>query len=650
MIAIIVDQIRALLALDRPYKKALVIFLDAIICIAAVQLSFSLRLGEWQLISDSVLIFTAAALLVWFPIAYFANVYRVVFRFAGSGTLLSLLKATIGFALPILVVFGFYGIDGIPRTVSAIHPILFFGGLALSRIVMRYVLVDLLAVGSSDKNFKRVLIYGAGNSGRQLAASLRHDTSARLMGYVDDNESLQGQRIDGQLIYAGGDLERAVEKQHVTDVLIAMPNHPRQHTQKIVRRLSQMSVRVQTLPSLGKMLDGKVQISDLRPVSIEDLLGRPAVDPDNDLLHASIAGKVVMVSGAGGSIGSELCRQIFQHKPRQLILAEITEFALYQIEHELAELRADAEFAGIEIIPQLANLADGAQAERLFRKYPADVIFHAAAYKHVPLVEGNPLSGIRNNIFGTLNAARQAEKAGAEKFVLVSTDKAVRPTNIMGATKRACELVLQAYAAKRGQKTVFAMVRFGNVLGSSGSVVPRFMAQIRDGGPVTLTDRRITRYFMTIPEAAQLVIQAGSMATGGEVFLLDMGKSIQIVDLAKSMINLSGLTVRSDDNPDGDIEITEIGLRPGEKLYEELLIDANASETEHQRIMKAHEDFLPWTELDKHLRALDTNIQKGDRAAAIKLLRVLVPEYQPDTEAGLEELAEVVETPLAVSD
>ena len=644
MMDIFLNRARDLLALDRVYKRLLVIFIDALICIAAAQLSFSLRLGEWQLGAGPVLIFTLTALAIWFPIAYLSNVYLVVFRFAGSGTLLSLFKASIGFAMPILVIFGLYGIAGIPRTVAAIHPILFFGGLALSRIVMRYVLVDLLDTGSRAQSFKRVLIYGAGNSGRQLAASLRHDGASRLIGYADDSANLIGQRIDGKLVFAGDDLEHAIAQNKITDVLIAMPNSGRQHTQKIVRRLSELSVSVKVLPSVGKMLDGEVQVSDLRAVSIEDLLGRAAVNPDNSLLQQSIAGRTVMITGAGGSIGSELCRQIFRHQPKQLILAEMSELALYLIEQELNELREDAEFADIAIIPQLVNLANHDQVNRLFHKWPIEVIFHAAAYKHVPLVESNPLSGLRNNIFGTFNMARAAEQAGIAKFILISTDKAVRPTNIMGATKRACELVLQAFAAKPGQKTVFAMVRFGNVLGSSGSVVPRFLAQIRSGGPVTLTDQRITRYFMTIPEAAQLVVQAGAMAGGGEVFLLDMGKSIRIADLAKSMINLSGLSVRSPENPDGDIEITEIGLRPGEKLYEELLIDADADKTGHERIMKAHEKFLPWDELEAHLHTLDIHIEHGERAKAIALLGEIVPEYQPDTLRGAEQLTEIAET------
>lgn len=644
MFDIFLSRMRDLLALDRAYKRLLVILIDALICILAVQLSFSLRLGEWQLASSPVLIFTLTALVIWFPIAYLSNIYRVVFRFAGSGTLLALFKASIGFAIPILVIFGLYGISGIPRTVAAIHPILFFGGMALSRIVMRYILVDLLDTGSRPQSFKRVLIFGAGNSGRQLAASLRHDTTARLIGYADDSDNLIGQRIDGKMVFAGDDLERVITQHKITDVLIAMPNSGRQHTQKIVRRMSELSVSVKVLPSVGNMLEGKVQVSDLRPVSIEDLLGRPSVNPDVTLLRETIAGRTVMITGAGGSIGSELCRQILRHKPKQLILAEMSELALYMIEQELNELRHDAEFEDIVIIPQLVNMAACDQVDRLFLKWPVEVIFHAAAYKHVPLVEGNPLSGLRNNIFGTLNVARAAERAGVAKFILISTDKAVRPTNIMGATKRACELVLQAFAAKPGQKTVYAMVRFGNVLGSSGSVVPRFLAQIHSGGPVTLTDRRITRYFMTIPEAAQLVVQAGAMAGGGEVFLLDMGKSIRIADLAKSMINLSGLSVRSSENPDGDIEITEIGLRPGEKLYEELLIDADASKTGHERIMKAHEKFLPWEDLDTHLRALDMYIKQGERARAIALLGVLVPEYQRDMLHEAEQLAEVVET------
>jgi FlaA1/EpsC-like NDP-sugar epimerase len=452
-----------------------------------------------------------------------------------------------------------------------------------------------------------------------------------LLGFVDDDRRLRGQRLDGTPVYHSGDLAAQVERLGVTDILLAVPSMSRSKRKGIVDELKRFGVHVQTLPQIHDIVAGKVSIADLREVEVDDLLGRDAVAPNDLLMGYTILGKTVMVTGAGGSIGSELCRQIMAIGPQRLILVEMTEFALYKIEQELRENAAAGIFRpDIEVYPELINTTAARPVSSVIGAYCPDTIFHAAAYKHVPLVEHNPISGMGNNILSTRNLVEAAEQHSVAHFILISTDKAVRPTNIMGASKRVCEQILQA-KAKVGSKTRFSMVRFGNVLGSSGSVVPRFKEQIASGGPVTLTHRDIIRYFMTIPEAAQLVIQAGSMAKGGEVFVLDMGKPVKIYDLACTLINLSGLTVRDDDNPDGDIAIEEIGLRPGEKLFEELLIGENPMPTKHLRIMQAMEGHIPWQDLSAALDMLEAHVQSGDRKAAVGLLCDLVPEYRPNT-------------------
>ena len=409
--------------------------------------------------------------------------------------------------------------------------------------------------------------------------------------------------------------------------MLAIPSAGRRRRTEIIDALQSLPVKVQSLPGVMDLARGKVQVSDLHDLDIEDLLGRGAVEPDRDLLEENIRGKVVLITGAGGSIGSELCRQVLAFAPECLVLVDHSEFALYQID---AELRRMTDSAGIEadILPFLGSVCDVSRMKRLLRSRAPHIILHAAAYKHVPLVEGNPGEGLKVNVFGTLTMADLARACGVPNFVLVSTDKAVRPTNVMGASKRLAEMVLQALSASGGS-TRFSMVRFGNVLGSSGSVVPLFRQQIADGGPITITHNEMTRYFMLIPEAAQLVVQAGAMARGGEVFLLDMGDPVLIRDLARNMIELSGLTPRDDENPDGDIEILEIGLRPGEKLYEELLISGNPAATDHPLIMKANEAYMPWGDLKAELDALRDAIAGQDDGHALAILKRLVPDYRP---------------------
>ncbi len=630
----ILKLIAKLLLAPRLLKRCVVFSIDSILCMASVWIAFSLRLGEWQLWNEAVAKVALTVFILWPPIFLMLGIYRSIFRFAGSGTMVELTRAAGCVALFTIGIFTFYGIGGVPRTIGFLFPIMFFLLLALSRICGRYMLLDLLGQNNHDSAIKRVLIYGAGSAGQQLALSVRNQAGMRLCGFVDDDKRLNGQKLDGVAVYYSGDMQHIVEKLKVSDILLALPSINRARRKKIIGDLQQYKAHVQTLPGIQDIVSGKVSIGDLQEVEIDDLLGRDPVAPNDLLMGRTVTGKTVLVTGAGGSIGSELCRQIMAIGPKKLILAEMTEHALYTIEQELLERVAGGlAKSGVEIIPELANTASRRPVRSLFAKHRPDTVFHAAAYKHVPLVEHNPIAGIGNNVFSALNTALEARATGVAHYILISTDKAVRPTNVMGASKRVCELILQALAkesGKTGSATRFSIVRFGNVLGSSGSVVPRFKEQIAKGGPVTLTHRKITRYFMTIPEAAQLVIQAGAMAKGGEVFVLDMGKSVKIYDLARTMIQLSGLTLRDDKNPDGDIAIQEVGLRPGEKLYEELLIGENPTETVHKRIMQAREKFIGWRELEPMLDTLRDYVDRGDRVEALSLLRQLVPEYQPE--------------------
>jgi FlaA1/EpsC-like NDP-sugar epimerase len=620
--------------LNRRAKKIIAFGVDSIICVVAIWLAFSLRLGDWQLWNTSIRNVLLASFLIWPPIFLMFGVYRSIFRFAGSGTISELARAVGFFLLAMTLIFTVIGMPGVPRTIGILVPILFLLALMMSRIVVRYIISDLLGQRAFGGETKRVLIYGAGSAGQQLALSTRHYPGMYLLGFVDDDIRLRGQRLDGSPVYHSGDLVAQVENLGVTDILLAVPMMSRSKRKGIVDELRRFSVHVQTLPQIQDIVAGKVSIADLREVEVDDLLGRDAVAPNDLLMGRTILGKTVMVTGAGGSIGSELCRQIMAIGPQRLVLVEMTEFALYKIEQELRENAAAGIFrSDIEIYPELINTTAARPVSSVIGAYQPDTIFHAAAYKHVPLVEHNPISGMGNNILSTRNLVQAAEQHNVAHFILISTDKAVRPTNVMGASKRVCEQILQA-KAKVGSKTRFSMVRFGNVLGSSGSVVPRFKEQIASGGPVTLTHRDIIRYFMTIPEAAQLVIQAGSMAKGGEVFVLDMGNPVKIFDLACTLISLSGLTIRDDDNPDGDIAIEEIGLRPGEKLFEELLIGENPMPTNHPRIMQAMEGHMSWQELSAALDQLESHVHGGNRAAAVSLLRDLVPEYQPNADSN----------------
>lgn len=623
---VIVAFSRTMLRADRRVKRALAIVTDSLCCIAAVLLSFSIRLGYWQVFSKPVLVMAATELVLFLGLFTLLGVYSNLFRFHGPRGLGQIAMACLALALPTIAVFGFYGVPGVPRTVSVLFPLVFFALVAITRLIARFLLVDLLGRGGKERH---VLIYGAGSAGMQLASSLAHESGYRLMGYLDDNPRLAGSRIEGVPIYPLSELEWAIAERGVEIVFLAMPSLPRAERATLVERLQDSNVHVLTLPGLGEIVDGRVSVSDLREIEVTELLSRDPVAPDPELLRSTIEGKVVLVTGAGGSIGSELARQIVRLGPQRLVLVEMSEAALYTVDQEVRAIAREIG-ASTAIMPELASVEKASATRRIFERYRPHTVYHAAAYKHVPMVEANVISGVSNNVRATHNCAIAACETGVERMILISTDKAVRPTNVMGASKRVCELVLQALAQDGQYSTVFSMVRFGNVLGSSGSVVPRFKQQIAAGGPVEVTHRDITRYFMTIPEAAELVIQAGAMAEGGEVYLLDMGEPVRIMDLARTMIRLSGRSVRDEENPGGDVAIVETGLRPGEKLYEELLIDAEAQPTAHARIFRAMEDHVAWERLEPALKQLDRLAWDGDSAAIRAILRELVPGYRPD--------------------
>ncbi|MBT8633223.1 polysaccharide biosynthesis protein [Polynucleobacter paneuropaeus] len=622
------------LALPRSLKRAIVLCIDAALCILAVYFAFYLRLGYWvdtQTPTQLTAFYIASyvALCISIPIFILSGLYRAIFRYSGLPALFTVTKAVGVYTILYIGIFVFVGVQAVPRTVGLIQPILLLLMVGASRALANIWLGGSYLKILNSNNLPRVLIYGAGSSGRQLAGAMANSHEMRVVGFLDDNPELKGSVINGLRVYSPQNIAKVIQSLNITDVLLALPSINRSRRKVILEQVTHAKVRVRTLPGLMDLANGNVSTSDIRDLEIEDLLSRDAIDPDPLLLEKNIQGKVVMVTGAGGSIGSELCRQILLLKPIKLILIDHSEADLYKIQQDLLlKLELLKNSQGIAIICKLASILDEDAIETVFKKERPFIVYHAAAYKHVPIVEENPFEGIKNNVFGTLVLTAVARKFETPYFVLISTDKAVRSTNIMGVSKRLAELILQSFAHTESS-TIFTMVRFGNVLASSGSVIPLFRRQIRDGGPITVTDLRMTRYFMTIPEAAQLVIQAGAIAKGGEVFLLDMGEPVKIIDLARNMIELSGLQVRDEESPDGDIEIHEIGMRPGEKLYEELLISGNPEKTVHPRIFKSRENFYSWEILETHLKKLRqvTTIQNLEPLIAV--LTELVPEYNP---------------------
>ncbi|MDR9836127.1 polysaccharide biosynthesis protein [Herbaspirillum huttiense] len=625
---------RPALALPRPVKRIVALTIDLSLCLFTAWLSFYLRLGEFISITresewgTGLLLAAGAACLIALPIFIVSGLYRAIFRYSGLPALQTVGRAIGVYGVLYFSIFTVIGINGVPRTVGIIQPILLLFMVGASRALARVWLSDQYLRILKHAARPKVMIYGAGEAGRQLAGALSNSHEMQVTGFLDDDDRLHGHVLNGLPIYNPADLAGLVETLKINDVLLAMPNINRTRRNAILSDIRSAHVSVRTLPSVMDLARGRVSVSDLRELDIDDLLGREPVMPNHLLLAKNITGKVVLVTGAGGSIGSELCRQILAVSPLKLLLIEQNEFGLYAIHQEL---EAQLDGRDIALVPLLASVQDEERLREILSTWHPHTVYHAAAYKHVPLVEHNPAEGIKNNLLGTLRTARAAIENEVAHFVLVSTDKAVRPTNIMGASKRLAEMVLQALASTQ-PATRISMVRFGNVLGSSGSVVPKFRQQIRNGEAITLTHADITRYFMTIPEAAQLVIQAGAMAKGGDVFLLDMGQPVKIIDLARRMIELSGLTVRDELNPDGDIEIQITGLRHGEKLYEELLIGEDSETTPHPRIMKAHEDFMPWPALQEKLRELMAALSTNDVNSIRMIMQRLVSGYTPSEE------------------
>lgn len=607
------------------------IAVDLISLPLALWLAITLRWGDLPYDTDFrdylvYLLTTLTSVVVFLRL----GLYRSVIRFMGTEAIIAVIKGISISALIVGALVFLTRAEGIPRSIPFIY-----WGIALFFVGGCRFAVWLYYQSILKKDNEKVLIYGAGDAGRQLLTALRQGGEYEPVAFIDDDRNIKGRIINGVKVYRPHHLAELVAKEEITQILLAMPSVLAQQKRKIIAKLESLPVQVKTIPVLADIVSGKAKIEELREVEIEDLLGRDSVAPNNELFDHCIKNKVVMVTGAGGSIGSELCRQIIKHEPKQVILLEISEFALYSIEQELKKTVSD----DILLTALLGSVQDKKRLQSIFTVYGVQTVYHAAAYKHVPIVEENIVEGIRNNIFGTLRSAEAAMAAEVETFVLISTDKAVRPTNVMGTTKRFAELVLQALAESldgKPQGTRFCMVRFGNVLGSSGSVVPLFNRQIKQGGPVTVTHPDIIRYFMTIPEAAQLVLQAGALGQGGDVFVLDMGEPVKIAELAKKMIHLSGYEVKDENNPEGDIEITYTGLRAGEKLYEELLIGDNVTSTQHPRIMRAEEKRLPMSAIEEKLRLLDEACNDFNISWVREILLGSETGYVPDKEQPVD--------------
>jgi FlaA1/EpsC-like NDP-sugar epimerase len=602
------------------------VLIDVVAVLIGVWAAFAIRLGEWwPAWLDGVLWLFPLAVVTTVSALFGFGLYHSIVRHAGGSLAYVIVKGVSVGALLMIAIWLLAGGPLVPRSAWIIYWLVTIALVGSSRFVIR----DLLRIRIRRlAPRERVAIYGAGEAGVQLANALNHSQELEPAVFLDDDPDLEGSRIAGLSVRLPAKLSRLVERDQISTVLLAMPSVPHRRRREIIDALADLPVRVMAMPALAEIAAGTKRVDDVREVDIEDLLGRDPVQPNRLLLERCITGKSVLVTGAGGSIGAELCRQIAGLGPSRLLLLDRSEPALYAIEQEALRLCAGKP---TEVIALLGSVTNADRMRRVMTGFRVDTVYHAAAYKHVPIVEHNPIEGVQNNIVATLRTAEAATASGVSTFVLISTDKAVRPTNVMGATKRFAELILQGLA-QRNPPTRFCMVRFGNVLDSSGSVVPLFRDQIRHGGPVTVTHPEVIRYFMTIPEAAQLVLQAGSMGAGGDVFVLDMGEPVRILDLARQMIRLSGLEVRDPDNPEGDIDIKLTGLRPGEKLYEELLIGEHDEATEHPRIRRAQEESLPWPAVQSFLERLEAACERCDTAELRVVLQEAVRGYEPEGE------------------
>ena len=636
MIKNINKEIIFITRLPRTMKILIAILFDGISCILSIWFAYYLRLGVFVPFYEKTGIACLLSLFISIPIFIVFGLYKAIFRYSGLPALFTVIKAILFYAL---IFFGFIlqtKIPGIPRTIGLIQPLILLFFIGSWRMILVYLLSGAYHKQFNKFNTKNVLVYGAGEAGRQLFKAMQGSNEINIKGFIDDDISKQGYYLDGKPVISEKKIENFISQKNISLILLAIPSVVRTRRNEIIKNLRHLNIEVRTIPGILDLAKGEASITDFYALDIDDLLGRDEVEPKSYLMQKNIKEKVILVSGAGGSIGSELCLQAINLNPKKILLIENSEYALYLITSRLNEVINRLRLKGIEIVPLLANVQDEKRINNIISFWKPYIIFHAAAYKHVPIVEHNLIEGVKNNTIGTVKFANVAIKNKVPNFVFISTDKAVRPTNVMGASKRLAEISLQSIFnqqikdVKNNEYTKISMVRFGNVLESSGSVIPIFREQIKNGGPITLTDPKITRYFMTIKEAAQLVIQSSSMARGGEVFLLDMGKPVKIYDLAKKMIELSGYSLKDELNLNGDIEIKITGLRPGEKLYEELLLSGNPCTTKHSKIFRSKEPFVKWDKLESKLGALDNYLKDYDHKNILRIMKEIVKDYSPE--------------------
>ena len=625
-----INKIRLyLLDLPRDFKLIISLAVDSFLCFLTVWIAFYLRLGELSPLENSIIFPSFLSIIFAIPVFYFSGLYRTIFRYSGWDAMLTVSKSIIIYGFLFSSFITLISFRDVPRTIGIIQPLLLFFSVGGSRALIRYWIGNLYRLRIKKSYLPKAAIYGAGNAGRELISALENNNEFLVSCFLDDDKDKQGRVLAGKKIYSPGALEDLVKNKNISYLLLALPRINYSQRIKIIKNVSKFNLSVRTLPNLAEIAKGNTS-SNLMELEIDELLGREKVDPDKILLKKNIINQIVIVTGAGGSIGSQLCKEILRIKPKKLLILDSNEYSLYKLLNELNTINKSED---IEIIPIICSIQDKKNINLIFKTWLPNTVYHAAAYKHVPIVEYNLSEGLKNNVYGTLNLAKASLETKVKNFVFISTDKAVRPTNVMGASKRLGELCLQAlYANQKKKDTKFSMVRFGNVLDSSGSVIPRFRKQIKERSPITLTHPEISRFFMTIEEASQLVIQAGAMSEGGDVFLLDMGKSVKIYDLAIKMIQFSGLQLKDKDNPDGDIEIKITGLRPGEKLYEELLIEDNSLPTKHPKIFKAQEDFMHWDQLKIEIQSLENHIYENDLKNIFPILQRLVVGYSPPKE------------------
>ncbi len=616
------------LDLPRLWKLFLSIFVDSLLCFITVIIAFFLRVGSFSPINSPLLLATSISVTFAIPIFFFSGLYRTIFRYSGWPAMLAVSKSIFVYGFFYIFLVCFISFEGIPRTLGIIQPILLFIAVGVSRSFIAYWLGDMYKKRLNKVNIPRALIYGAGRVGREVVLASNKKNNINIVGFIDDDSKKWSRLLCGKRIYSLMDWDELIQTKNVTHIILAIPFSQRNKRNLIIKKAINNHLAVRTSPDLSEIAIGNNDSLKLLDLGMEDLLERKKVKPDQKLLQKNIKSKTVLITGAGGTIGSQLCRVIIKNNPNKILILDSNEFSLYTLLSELENLNTDNL---VEIVPLLASIQDQNIIQNIFKTWRPDTVYHAAAYKHVPIVEHNITESLKNNVLGTLTIAKSSLSNQVLNFVFISTDKAVRPTNFMGATKRLSEICLQALFAnkKPNQITKFSMVRFGNVLDSSGSVIPKFRKQIKEKFPITLTHPEITRFFMTIEEAAELVIQAGAMSVGGEVFVLDMGEPVKIYDLAKKMIQLSGLELKDDNNPNGDIEILITGLRPGEKLFEELLIGNNPLSTIHPKIFKAQEDFISLQKLEKELNKLEKFIQNNDLQNILKIMKKLVSGYSP---------------------